>query len=342
MVSVSIIGGTGYTGNELLRLLAYHPKVEIENITSRKNKGIKITKVHSNLRGIKNYDNLKFTDINPEDIDSDIVFCATPHGASMNIVPKLYDKGIKIIDLSGDYRFENIDVYEKWYNLKHTGFLKSIYGLPEIHRKEIKKSKLVANPGCFPTGCILGAMPLIKEGIIEERIIFDSKTGVSGAGVSPSEITHFPNVNENIKPYKLTNHRHTPEIEKELKKFGSVKVSFTPHLLPVSRGILTTIHTFLKDNTIEREDIVEIYKKYYKNEVFIRLYDEEDVPTLTGVRGSNFCDIGGFQIDENGRLIIITAIDNLVKGASGQAIQNMNIVMNFKETEGLLHSGLKP
>ncbi|AEH06561.1 N-acetyl-gamma-glutamyl-phosphate reductase [Methanothermococcus okinawensis] len=342
MITVSIIGGTGYTGSELLRILSNHPEVEIKYITSRKMDGVKITKLHPNLKGIKNLDNTTFKNIFPADIDSDFVFCATPHGASMHIVPELYEKGMKIIDLSGDYRFEDISTYEEWYNLKHTGKLDAVYGLPELHREDIKKTKLVANPGCFPTGAILALAPLVKEDLIEDRIIVDSKTGVSGAGVNPSETTHFPNVNENIKPYKLTTHRHSPEIEKELEKLTNknIKLSFTPHLAPITRGILTTTHTFLKEN-VKRAEVIDIYKKFYKNEPFVRIFDE-GAPTLTGVRGSNFCDIGGFEVDKYGRLVMVSAIDNLVKGASGQAIQNMNLMAGFNETEALLYGGLKP
>lgn len=342
MITVSIIGGTGYTGSELLRILSNHPGVKIKYITSRKMDGVKITKLHPNLRGIGNLDNIEFKNISPDDIDSDFVFCATPHGASMKIVPELYEKDIKIIDLSGDYRFEDIKTYEKWYKLKHTGKLDAVYGLPELHRENIKKANLVANPGCFPTGSILALAPLVKEDLIEDRIIVDSKTGVSGAGVNPSETTHFPNVNENINPYKLTTHRHSPEIEKELEILASknIKLSFTPHLAPITRGILSTAHSFLKGN-VDREYIIGIYKKFYKNEPFVRIFDEE-VPTLTGVRGSNFCDIGGFEVDRHGRLVVVSAIDNLVKGASGQAVQNMNLMAGFDETEALLYGGLKP
>ncbi|WP_421078242.1 N-acetyl-gamma-glutamyl-phosphate reductase [Methanothermococcus sp. Ax23] len=342
MITVSIIGGTGYTGSELLRILSNHPEVEIKYITSRKMDGVKITKLHPNLKCIKNLDNMTFKNIPPEDIDSDFVFCATPHGASMKIVPELYEKGMKIIDLSGDYRFEDIATYEEWYNLEHTGKLDAVYGLPELHREDIKKAKLVANPGCFPTGSILALAPLVKEDLIENRIIVDSKTGVSGAGVNPSETTHFPNVNENISPYKITTHRHSPEIEKELEKLTNknIKLSFTPHLAPITRGILTTAHTFLKED-VSREQIIDIYEKFYKNEPFVRIFDE-GAPTLTGVRGSNFCDIGGFEVDRHGRLVVVSAIDNLVKGASGQAVHNMNLMAGFDETESLLYGGLKP
>ncbi|ABR56890.1 N-acetyl-gamma-glutamyl-phosphate reductase [Methanococcus aeolicus] len=344
MVTISIIGGTGYTGSELLRILLNHPQVEIKHITSRKMDGVNITKVHPNLKNIKNIDNLVFENISPSNLDSDFVFCATPHGASMKIVPELYETGSKIIDLSGDYRFEDLSLYEKWYNLTHTGELPAVYGLPELHRNEIKKAQLVANPGCFPTGSILALAPLVKEGIIENRIIVDSKTGVSGAGVNPSETTHYPSVNENILPYKMTTHRHSPEIEKELEKLNisnNIKLSFTPHLAPLTRGILSTTHSYLKNTDIDRDIIIDIYNEFYKNEPFVRIF-EEGAPTLTGVRGSNFCDIGGFEIDRHGRIVVVSAIDNLVKGASGQAIHNLNLMAGFNETESLLYGGLKP
>ncbi|HID47462.1 MAG TPA: N-acetyl-gamma-glutamyl-phosphate reductase [Methanococcaceae archaeon] len=341
MIRVSIIGGSGYTGGELLRILSNHPQVEIDYITSRKLDGVPVTKVHKNLRGIEALEGLTFKNIPPEDIDSDFVFCATPHGVSMEIVPVLYERDIRIIDLSGDYRFEDIEVYERWYNRRHTGKLEGVYGLPEIYRESIRRGKLVANPGCFPTGAILLLAPLIKEGIIEERILIDSKTGVSGAGITPTDTTHFPNINENIIPYKVISHRHTPEIEKELKKLSTrdIKVFFTPHLLPVTRGILTTAHLFLHEE-MDRETLIDIYKKFYRREPFIRVL-EEGMPSLTGVRGTNFCDIT-LEVDRDRRVVLISAIDNLVKGASGQGVQNMNIMMGFEEREGLWFGGLAP
>ncbi|MBA2859086.1 N-acetyl-gamma-glutamyl-phosphate reductase [Methanococcus maripaludis] len=343
MKTVSIIGGTGYTGSELLRLLSNHDEVEVVNVTSRKEAGKNLTDYHPQVRNLCNYNDLKFQNIAPEDIDSDIVFCATPHGASMAIVPTLHEKGINVIDLSGDYRFEDIDMYESWYGLKHSGKIDSaVYGLPELHREKIKKSKTIANPGCYPTGAILSMAPLVANDLVEDRIIFDSKSGVSGAGVEASQTTHFANVNENIGPYKITKHRHSPEIGKELQYLANknLKVSFTPHLLPVTRGILTTAHSFLKED-ISPIDVIEIYEEFYKDEFFIRIF-EEGMPSLTGVRGTNFCDIGGFEIDQYGRIVVVSAIDNLVKGASGQAIQNMNIIMGFDEKEGLGVGGLKP
>ncbi|WP_423792927.1 N-acetyl-gamma-glutamyl-phosphate reductase [Methanocaldococcus indicus] len=335
MITVGIVGATGYTGSELLRFLAKHPEVEVKYITSRKEKGKHLFKVYPFLKGVKKYENLYFT----EDVgDVDLVFTATPHGTSMEIVPKYIERGIKVIDLSGDYRFENLDLYEKYYKIKHKGLpdVNIAYGLPEIFREDIKKADLVANPGCFPTGAILALAPAVKNDIIEERIIIDSKTGVSGAGINPSETTHFPNVNENVNPYKIVNHRHQPEIEEKLNKLGKAKIYFTPHLVPITRGILTTAHTFLRDS-ISKDEIINIYEKFYKDEFFVRLVD---TPKLSYVRGSNFCDMG---IEVGGdRLVVISAIDNLVKGASGQAIQNMNILFGYDEKLGLMDISLHP
>lgn len=340
MIEISIVGGSGYAGGELIRLLQRHPRVEIKSITSRQYDKTPLNKVHPHIQG----SNLVFEDISPNDLDSDVVFTATPHGASMNIVPEILETGAKVIDLSGDYRFKDIDIYEKCYGIKHVSPIDAVYGLPEIYRKEIKKSKLIANPGCFPTGAILANLPLSKEKLVE-NVIVDSKTGVSGGGVSLSSVFHYPNCADNVIPYKLTNHRHGPEIQQELGEFSNVKVSFTPHLVPVIRGILTTSHSFLKeydDSEDMKEKIKKIYKKQYKDEFFVKILDDGEIPTLNSVRGSNFAHIGGFEVDENGRLIVISAIDNLVKGASGQAIHNMNLMCGFKEETAIEKYGMKP
>lgn len=334
MAEVAIVGASGYTGGELLRFLIKHPNIEIVAATSRKHDGVPIHKIHPHLQNT----GLKFKNIDPEDIDADLVFTATPHGASMKIVPKILERGIRVIDLSGDYRFDNVEVYEKWYGIKHEHPLDAVYGLPELYRDEIKKADLVANPGCFPTGAILACLPLVHKNLTK-MIVIDSKTGVSGAGINPSHMTHFPECSDNIIPYQITTHRHTPEIEQELKKISDVQVSFTPHLIPIIRGILTTVHAFLEEN-IDVEKIEKIYKKYYSNEPFVIVIDE--TPEPSAVRGSNYCHIGGFGIDKNNRLVVISVIDNLVKGASGQAIQNMNLMLGFDETEGLDNLGLHP
>jgi len=313
--------------------------MEISAVTSRAKAGEAVYKTHHNLRGSE----LVFKDLKPEELDSDIVFTATPHGVSMKIVPEILETGAKVIDLSGDYRFRDFSVYEKWYGMNHEAPLNAVYGLPEVYREEIKKSDLIANPGCFPTGGILATLPLSKNKLVD-RVVIDSKTGVSGGGVNPSEAFHFPNISDNVNPYNITSHRHMAEIQQELNEFSNVKVSFTPHLVPVIRGILTTSHSFKNDDTLDisGEELQAIYKKHYKDEPFVKVLEQGEIPHLSSVRGSNYIHIGGFEIDETGRIVIISAIDNLVKGASGQAIQNMNLISGFKETKSIDHYGLHP
>lgn len=336
MNKIAIIGASGYTGGELLRLLLNHDKVEITDVTSRQYDGLQVHKVHPHIRD----SGLVFSNKNPDELDADIVFTATPHGASMKIVPDILGTGAKVIDLSGDYRYNDRAVYEKWYGIKHTDNLDSVFGLPEIHREKIKKASLVANPGCFPTGAILSSYPLVKNNLVD-RIVIDSKTGVSGAGIKASTTTHYPNIADNINPYKISSHRHMSEIQQELHGFDEVKVSFTPHLVPVNRGIQTTSHSFLIED-ISTDELRKYYEKEYGGEFFIKLMDDGEIPHLSSVRGSNFVHIGGFEIDETGRVIMLSAIDNLMKGASGQAVQNMNILLGIDENEGLKHYGVHP
>lgn len=337
MFNVAIIGASGYTGGELLRMLLNHPEVEITDITSRQYDGTPAHKIHPHIRD----SGLVFKNKSPSELDADVVFTATPHGASMKIVPEILETGAKVVDLSGDYRYRDTAVYEKWYGMEHTDTKnKGAFGLPELYRDEIKKANLVANPGCFPTGAILSSYPLVKNDLVD-RIVIDSKTGVSGAGVNPSATTHYPNIADNVNPYKISSHRHTSEIQQELKGFEGVKVSFTPHLVPVNRGIQTTSHSFLKDD-VSADEIRKLYEKEYGGEYFIKIMDEGEIPHLSSVRGSNFVHIGGFEIDDTGRLVMLSAIDNLVKGASGQAIQNMNIILGIDERLGLTHFGLHP
>ncbi|MGC9516805.1 MAG: N-acetyl-gamma-glutamyl-phosphate reductase [Methanomicrobiales archaeon] len=335
-MDVGIIGASGYTGGELLRFLNNHSEVDVVAATSRQYDETPIKKVHPHLQDLE----LNFTDISTSEIDAELVFTATPHGASMKLVPELIERGIRVVDLSGDYRFDDIATYEKWYGFKHQNPLKAVYGLPEVYRDKIKNANLVANPGCFPTGSILAALPLADEKLVDTMII-DAKTGVSGAGIKPTDVTHYPNISDNVIPYAVTTHRHSPEIHQEINKFGKVKVSFTPHLVPVIRGILTTIHTFLKED-LTSEEVKEIYHTFYEDEPFLKVMDIGEIPRLSSVRGSNYCHVGCFDIDENGRIVIVSAIDNLVKGASGEAIQNMNIMYGFDEKKSLEFVGLHP
>ncbi|HIH78079.1 MAG TPA: N-acetyl-gamma-glutamyl-phosphate reductase [Halobacteria archaeon] len=334
MIKVGIIGGTGYTGGELLRVLYNHPEVEISVVTSRSNENKKVSDVHKYLR---NLTDLTFTNTDPRLVDEcDVVFTAVPHTKAMGIVPKLLELGTKVIDLSADYRLD-FDTYERIYGVKHIDKGRNaVYGLPELYREEIKDSSLVANPGCFPTGAILSAYPIVSERYVE-RIIFDSKTGISGAGAAPSDNSHYPNMAENVIPYKLINHRHLEEMKESLH---GAKISFTPHIIPATRGILTTAHIILK-KSIKLDEVIGIYNEYYKNEPFIRVF--KDIPSLSYVRGTNFCDIGGFALEiENDRLVVLSAIDNLVKGAAGQAVQNMNIMFGLDEKTGLFYPGISP
>ncbi len=341
---VGIIGASGYTGGELLRILASHPKCEIACATSRTLDGKSVGAVHPNLRGMLD---LKFEDLRTEEVisRSDFVFTATPHGSSMKIVPALMENGIRAVDLSGDFRFKDVAIYEKYYNMKHEHpEIKAVYGLPELHRKEIKKANLVANPGCYPVSLVLGLAPALKHDIIEnDRIAADSKSGVSGAGAQASAKTHYPDAADSVLPYSPASHRHMPEIEGELGgiKKGT-KISFVPHLVPVIRGISSTMHCFLKAQ-IDGSVVRERYAEFYKGEPFVRVLDANEMPTLNAVRGSNYIDIGCFAVDkERERLIIVSTIDNLVKGASGNAVQNMNIMVGFDESAGLMGAGLRP
>ncbi len=321
-MNVGIIGGTGYTGGELLRLLYNHPKVDVTVVTSRRLVGKEVWKVHRYLKG---FYELKFVEPDIKNLDEcEIVFTAVPHGEAMNYVPDLLEVGIKVVDLSADYRLDR-ETYEKVYGLKHERFVEAVYGLTEIHKEEIAKANMVANPGCYPTGCVLAVAPIAE---LIDRVVFDCKSGITGAGARATDFTHYPNLHESVVPYRVTNHRHYYEIIQELRRFKEdVKVSFTPHVFPGSRGILTTAHAFLEHDI---EDPEKIYEDFYRDCYFIRIQDEVK---LSYVRGSNFCDVAVFLGED--RVVAISAIDNLVKGASGQAVQNMNVMMGWDEKLGL-------
>lgn len=330
-MDIAIIGASGYTGGDLIRLLLTHSDADVVAATSRKEEGQPVWKMHPNLKGLCD---LELSNPKTEDLDVDFVFLAVPHTVAMNYAGDLKDKGIKTVDLSADYRLPK-DLYEKTYGVEHKAYFEAPYGLPEIHRKEIVKADFVANPGCFPTGATLAAAPLAEKA---NTIIFDSKTGVSGAGANPSATNQYSNVADSLKAYKWTGHRHLAEMKQEIKGLGSkAECHFTPHLLPVNRGILTTAHIML-DEPLTTAEIRKIYEKYYRDEFFIRMQD----PTLAAVRGSNFCDIDVEAEEKSTRVVAVSAIDNLVKGASGQAIQNMNIMCGYRENDGLLFAPLFP
>jgi N-acetyl-gamma-glutamyl-phosphate reductase len=348
-LKVSIIGSTGYAGKELVKILMNHQKVELVHLTSTTYVGENINKIFPEFL---NKLDKKLINLNLDEIskDSDMVFTALPHTVSMDMVPELLKKGANVVDLSADYRLKNPTVYKEWYKKELNQISKEllpevVYGLPEIYLDKIKDASLVANPGCYPTSVILGIAPLLKYHFVEpEGIIIDSKSGTSGAGRKLSLGLHFAESNENFKAYKVVKHNHIPEVEQELSfvYFGAdnkeqtkgIKVSFTPHLLPINRGILSTCYLSLKSSKKEKE-VLEIYQKFYQEAPFVRIFEPPNLPEIKFVAGTNYCDIG-FSIDERvGKIKIISVIDNLLKGAAGQAVQNMNIMSGFSETEGI-------
>jgi len=342
MIKTAIIGGSGYTGLELLRILALHDKATVVAVTSRRYAGKKVTEVFPSLTG--HYDGLSFSDPSKVDyMDAELFFCCLPHGTSMQTVPALLKAGKKVIDLSADYRIKDPAVYEQWYQPHSSKELikEAAYGLPEVFgRAAIKAASLIANPGCYPTGAALALAPLVKAGLVKtSSIIIDSKSGVSGAGRSASIATSYMEIAEGFKAYKVGEHRHTPEIDQTLSTLAGseVSVTFTPHLLPIKRGILSTVYAELKDGGADdTTTLLKTFKKNYEGEAFIRICPEGVLPNLSEVAGTNNCAIG-LKVDKaKGRVVVISAIDNLVKGASGAAIQNMNIIYGLCETTGLI------
>ncbi len=340
-VTAAVVGASGYAGVELFRLLVGHPEVKLVGAYAIRNVGKLVSEIHPNLRGLVD---IKITEPDYVKIGriAKVVFVATPHGIAMKFVPKLLEGGAKVVDLSADYRFEDVGTFEQYYVKHESSQLKGVYGLPELYRARIKSAKLVANPGCFPTAAILSVAPLIKQRLIDlDHIVIDAKTGTSGAGVAPSEVTHHPAIGANIRAYSATTHRHTPEINQELSKLAGQKVEahFTPHLIPIVRGILSTTHVFLHKPTSAKA-LLGLYRKFYAGEPFVRVLEE--LPQVNFVVGSNYCDIG-FELDaKSNRLVAVAAIDNLIKGASGQAIQNMNLMFGFDEIKGLEAPALRP
>ncbi len=346
MIKVFICGGSGYTGGELLRILSNHPEVLVAGVTSERSAGKSVKDLFPQLH---NYANLVYENLNPvENLKkADLFFMALPHGESQRAVDFFFQHGKKVIDLSADYRLRDPSTYEKWYNVRHAfqaTLRRAVYGLPEIYRNKIKKAKLIANPGCYPTGAILGLLPALRNTLVDiSSIVIDSKSGTSGAGRKADVSVSYCEVNEGFKAYAIGTHRHTPEIEQELSLVSGkeIVVNFTPHLLPVDRGILTTIYAPL----LKKAGVSEILKKYndaYKKEPFVRVLDYGLYPNIKHVRGTNFCDIGLKVNERTNTLIIVTAIDNLVKGASGQAVHNMNIMMGFDEKTALEAIALLP
>jgi len=337
-MKVGIVNITGYIGMEVGRLLLSHPEVEVSVVTGRSAAGKELPshlphlwrlplKIEEGLRG-----------------DVDVIFSALPHGAGFSDIKRALDMGIKVIDLSADFRLRDPRLYEEWYNVSHPFpelLGEAVYGLSELRRDEIRGARLVANPGCYPTGIILSLAPAIKEGIITGDIVVDSKSGVSGAGRTLSLRTHFSEVNENITAYSLEGHRHMPEMVQEMKALGleNIRLTFIPHLVPITRGIFSICYAELKKD-IRGEEIFELYAEFYKGEKFVRV--RRDAPSLKETLGTNLCLIHPRKDERGGRLVVISVLDNLIKGGAGQAVQNMNIMMGFPEDMGLPLDALYP
>jgi len=349
-LNVGIYGASGYVGGELLRILLQHSKVTVTTVTSKTYAGEYVFRVHPNLRGRTS---LKFENPNPSGIADrcDLVFVSTPHGVSSSIIPQFYKAGMKVIDLGADFRLRNPDDYVKWYNWAHKSpelLEKTVYGLPELHREEIKRANLVASPGCMAAASILALAPIIQSDKVEKnRIVVDTKVGSSGAGAKTSTSSHHSEHYSVVRPYKPVGHRHTAEIEQELSVLAKdkISVSMSAHAVNMVRGILSTCHVFLRE-PITLIEIWRFYRDFYKGEPFIRLVrDTKGVfryPDPKVVVGTNYCDVG-FEVDEHtNRIVLLSAIDNLVKGAAGTAVQDMNIMMGYDEGDGLQSIGLHP
>jgi N-acetyl-gamma-glutamyl-phosphate reductase len=346
MIKCSVVGATGYTGTELVRLLSDHPQVRLVAVTSRSMAGKRFTEVFPHLMGHLNGLTLSLPDADAIARESDCVFLATPHGVSANVAAEMLRRNpdLVIVDLSADFRLKDPAAYGQWYGHPHPHpelLPRAVYGLPEIEGDRLRGAHLIANPGCYPTSVILAVAPLLKLGLTDPAsIIADSKSGVTGAGREPTMGTHFPEVNESLKAYGVTKHRHTPEIEQELSSIAGAPlfVNFTPHLIPINRGILSTIYAS-NPMGLTKKELLGHYHEFYKGRPFVRVYDS-GLPEIRNVRGSNFCDIG-FEVDpRTKRIVLVSAIDNLLKGAAGQAVQNMNLAFGFPETEGLKAPGV--
>lgn len=342
MIKVGIVGGTGYTGVELLRLLAGHPQAELTAITSRSEKGRPVSALFPNLRGIVN---LVFTEPTVANLkDCDVVFFATPHGVAQSLVPEILAAGIRVIDLSADFRIRDIDIWEKWYAQDHAApdlAAEAVYGLPEYNRFAIAGAKLVACPGCYPTSVQLGLKPLLESGAIDlSNVIANSASGVSGAGKQANVANLLSEISDSFKAYGASGHRHQPEIEQGLADMAGepVSLTFVPHLLPIIRGIHTTLYVDLKQDL----DVQALYEQHYASEPFVDVLEPNSYPETRTVRGSNFCHIALHRPANGNKLVILVVEDNLTKGASGQAIQCMNIMFSLEETAGLSLPALMP
>jgi N-acetyl-gamma-glutamyl-phosphate reductase len=342
MVKVGIVGATGYTGVELLRLLVTHPAVEIVAVTSRSMAGARVDHLFPNLRG---HLDLSFVEPDAQALAScDLIFFATPNGTAMQLVPELLQAGSRVIDLAADFRLDDADLWEQWYGMPHACpelLNEAVYGLPEMNRDGIKGAKLVANPGCYPTAVTLGYMPLIKAGLLaSDGLVADVKSGVSGAGRKAAISTLMGECGESFKAYGVPGHRHLPEISQSLAILagGSVSLTFVPHLVPMVRGICATLYGRL----VKNEDLQSLFAEYYAEEPFVDVMPIGDHPETRSVRGTNICRIGVHQPQGGDTVVVLSVIDNLVKGAAGQAVQNMNLMFGLEEKLGLNAVALLP
>jgi N-acetyl-gamma-glutamyl-phosphate reductase len=343
VISVGVVGGTGYTGVELLRLLVSHPKADLKLVTSRSEAGNAVADMFPNLRG---FTDICFTEPDTRALGScDIVFFATPNGTAMEMVPALLEQGVRVIDLAADFRLKDIAEWEAWYGMKHACanvVAEAVYGLPEINRTAIREARIVANPGCYPTAVALGFLPLIENGLVDaQHLIADAKSGVSGAGRGASTTTLLCEASENFKAYAVEGHRHLPEVRQTLSGIAghSVGLTFVPHLTPMIRGIEATLYAVLKKTEI---DLHALYARVYEGELFVDVLPPGMVPETRSVRGANMCRLSVFRPQDGDTVVISSVIDNLVKGAAGQAIQNMNIMFEIEEAAGLNRPALLP
>ncbi len=355
-LKIAVLGGSGYTGGELLRLLAQHPYAHVTMVTGDKAVGLPVS---SHFPNLESFCSLTFQPMDLQHIirSADLIFMALPHTKSMEPVAHCIKAKKRVIDLSADYRLNDLSTYEEWYGVAHSSprlLRQSVYGMPELYRSKISRAKLVAVPGCYPTAAILQLTPLLVKGMIkEDSIVIDAKSGISGAGRNPALSYHFPEAHDSMTAYKIGQHRHTPEIEQELNKVflkprtrsaghtEPLKVIFSPHLTPMNRGILSTAYAKMVKPTTTKA-LQDLYRRFYRNERFIRIRNETTAVSPNQVRGSNFCDISMVADSRTGNIITVAAIDNLVKGAAGQAIQSMNLMMGYPEDTGLASPGIFP
>nr|WP_253938712.1 N-acetyl-gamma-glutamyl-phosphate reductase [Hahella sp. HN01] len=336
VVKIGIVGGTGYTGVELIRLLSAHPEAEVAVVTSRGDAGVPVAEMFPNLRG---FTDLRFSAPDVEELSKcDLVFFATPHGVALEMVPQLLAKGTRVVDLGADFRIRDAELWSRWYGLPHTApeaLAEAVYGLPEVNRAAIKSARLVANPGCYPTAVQLGFLPLLSKGLVDtQRLIADAKSGVSGAGRQGKIANLLCEVSESFKAYGASGHRHLPEIKQGLSLAAGAPVglTFVPHLVPMIRGIEATLYAELKQ---DNDDLQALFESFYADEPFVDVMPFGSLPETRSVRGSNLCRISLHRQPESNVVIVLSVIDNLVKGAAGQAVQNMNIMLGLPETAGL-------